>query len=90
MKKYIILHGNKNAERASLANGFFMVWTEKNVKNAFSFGNGTMKDFNRFAKDNAGNTTCIDMQTMQYIDTGKESRITKKEIENAFYNFNIM
>lgn len=48
---YIILHGKKGTEKKTLESGFFMVWTEKNVKSAFAFGNGTMKDFKRFAAD---------------------------------------
>lgn len=41
--------GLKNA----IADGWFTIWTPERIKHAFNYGNGTMKDFERYKKDNS-------------------------------------
>ena len=36
----------------AIKNGFFTVWNEKRIKQAFNFGNGTKKDFFRYQQSN--------------------------------------
>ena len=40
-----------SAEKA-IKNGFFTVWSEKRIKQAFNFGNGTKKDFSEYQQNN--------------------------------------
>ena len=87
--EYLIIDGNKATARVNLESGMFFTWTDENLKNAFAFGNGTMKDFQRFAKDNAKNTTCIEIGTLKYIDTGKDSNMTRRDLESVFAKWNI-
>lgn len=35
-----------------LKTGMYNEWDEKRIKNAFNFGKGTIKDFQRYASDN--------------------------------------
>ena len=39
--------------KQAIKDGFFMIWDEARIKSAFSFGRGTMEDFNRYKKDNS-------------------------------------
>lgn len=41
--------GLKNA----IADGWFTIWTAERIKGAFSAGHGTIKDFERYKKDNS-------------------------------------
>lgn len=41
----------KNAAEA-IAHGSYSPWDNNKIKRAFQFGNGTMKDFRRYCKDN--------------------------------------
>ena len=43
--------------KKALENGFFTVWTPERIKGAFAGGHGTVKDFERYKKDNKNN--CI-------------------------------
>lgn len=88
--KYILINAAKQTARAAFYNGSFFTWTAENLKNAFNFGNGTLKDFKRFAKDNAGNTTAIDAETLLYIDTGKPADITRADINAMYSKYNII
>lgn len=88
--KYIIINGTKKEARAKFKNGEFFTWTDENLKNAFSFGNGTLKDFSRFARDNAGNTTAVNIESLKYIDTGKPCDITRAEIDAFFHKYGII
>jgi hypothetical protein len=88
--KYILIQGNKKNARNSFLNGDFFTWTAENLKSAFAFGNGTMKDFSRYSRDNAGNSTHIDIKTMKYIDTGKPCDITRAEIDAVFHKYGII
>ena len=47
-KKALELGGEKNA----IKKGFFTVWSEKRIKSAFNFGNGTEKDFLEYRANN--------------------------------------
>ena len=89
INKYVIIHGNKAQAKKYFFDGLFMIWNENNLKNAFSNGHGTIKDLERFTRDNAGNTTAINAETLLYIDTGKPANITRAEIENTFYKYHI-
>lgn len=33
--------------------GWFNIWTPERIRGAFAFGHGTMKDFERYKRDNA-------------------------------------
>lgn len=44
---------NKQGLKKAIADGWFTIWTPERIKNAFNFGNGTMKDFDRYRKDNS-------------------------------------
>jgi hypothetical protein len=48
-KPYIKIDGS--IEKV-IENGFFIEWTPERIKNAFNFGNGTIKDFRRYMNDN--------------------------------------
>ena len=85
--RYIIINAGKSRARAAFYEGNYFTWTPENVKNAFSFGKGTHTDFRRFAKDNAGNTTCIDIKTLEYIDTGAKTDITLTDITTLFSKY---
>lgn len=82
--KYILISGNKKEARKNFILGMFYTWTEDNLKNAFSFGKGTIEDFRRFAIDNAGNSTHIDVNSLTYIDNGKKCDIDRKTINDVF------
>lgn len=47
-KKAQELGGEKNA----IKKGFFTVWSEKRIKGAFNFGNGSKKDFSEYRANN--------------------------------------
>jgi len=87
--KYLLIQGNKKAAKQALIDGWFFTWTAENLKNAFSFGNGTIDDFRRFARDNAGNSTHIDLETLTYIDTGKPANIDRETVNRAFSLYHI-
>lgn len=36
----------------SIKDGYFSVWTNERIKNAFNFGNGTASDFEEYKKNN--------------------------------------
>ena len=38
----------------TIKKGLFTIWTNDRIKNAFNYGNGTKKDFDRYKKDNNG------------------------------------
>lgn len=40
------------ARQQAINDGFFIDWTEKRIKNAFNFGNGTEADLKRYMNDN--------------------------------------
>ena len=48
---------NKNGINQAIKAGYFTIWTPERIKGAFNFGNGTIKDFERYKKDNRNN--CI-------------------------------
>lgn len=54
--KYIIVHPCNIARCGSLskafAEGYFEKWDNEKIKFAFAFGNGTIKDFMQYVKDN--------------------------------------
>ena len=85
--KYLLIDGNKRIARKIFIDGWFITWNENSVKNAFAGGRGTIKDFERFARDNAGNSTHIDIDTMTYIDTGKPADIDKSLIYDVFSKY---
>ena len=41
-----------NDVNEGILQGFYNVWNDKRIKNAFNGGNGTFKDFKRYMKDN--------------------------------------
>ena len=43
----------KQGLRNAIADGWFMIWTPEKIKSAFAAGHGTMKDFERYKKDNS-------------------------------------
>lgn len=43
----------KTGIKGAISDGWFNVWTPERIKGAFSFGHGTMKDFDRFRRDNS-------------------------------------
>lgn len=49
-KPWIKKHGSVDA---CIKKGWFTTWTPKRIKEAFNFGQGTEKDFERYQKDNA-------------------------------------
>jgi len=87
--KYIRISGNKKQAKTTFEKGLFIPWTMENIKNAFSFGNGTIKDFKRYAADNAKNETCIDIDTLTYIDTGNPCDLDRKTINRIFSKYNV-
>ena len=87
--KYIIIGDNKKNARQAFLDGDFMTWTDKNLKDAFNFWQGTIKDFKRFLKDNAGNTTAIYIDSLNYIDSDKPCDITRTDIESVFFKYGI-
>lgn len=46
--------GSKKANEA-IDKGNYNKWNESRIRRAFNFGNGTMKDFERYMKDNKDN-----------------------------------
>lgn len=88
--KYLLVQGNKNNFVKAMEEGFFHTWTEENLKNAFAFGNGTLKDFKRFAKDNILNSTHINLETMTFIDNDKPVNISKDFIEKCFQKWQVI
>ena len=42
----------KQGLRGAIADGWFNIWTPERIKGAFNYGKGTMKDFERYKKDN--------------------------------------
>ena len=48
------INGVNNTIKARL----FNIWTAERIKGAFNYGNGSMKDFNRYKKDN-NNRYCL-------------------------------
>ena len=56
----------------AIKTGLYNIWTPERIKRAFSFNNGTLKDFNRYRKDNA--------PRFCYIE-----EISKEETENLAY-----
>lgn len=41
-----------NSIKDAIQDGGYSVWCNEKIKKAFSFGNGTEKDFERYCKDN--------------------------------------
>lgn len=41
-----------NSIKDAIQDGGYSVWCNQKIKKAFSFGNGTEKDFKRYCKDN--------------------------------------
>lgn len=41
------------SKQDAIKKGFYNIWTPERIKSAFNFGNGTIKDFYRYRKDNA-------------------------------------
>ena len=39
--------------KQAIKDGYFMIWDADRIKRAFSNGHGTMKDFERYEKDNS-------------------------------------
>lgn len=87
--KYIRIQGNKNKANRAFCEGCFIVWTNKNVKSAFAFGKGTIKELKRFAIDNATYETIIDIDTLTYVDTGKPCDIDRKTINAIFSKYQV-
>lgn len=54
--KYIIVHPCNIARcrsiKKALKDGYFEEWDSEKIKLAFAFGNGTIKDFMRYVKNN--------------------------------------
>lgn len=44
-----------NSIKDAIQDGGYSVWCNEKIKKAFSFGNGTEKDFKRYCKDNKCN-----------------------------------
>ena len=87
--KYIRIQGNKDKASLAFCEGCFIAWTNKNVKNAFAFGNGTIKELKRFASDNVNYETIIDIDTLTYVDTGKPCNLDRKTINQIFSKYNV-
>lgn len=45
----------KYKKRESIEKGMYNIWDKRRIKGAFDFGNGTIKDFKRYMKDNSNN-----------------------------------
>lgn len=45
-------NGMYNSIKDAIQDGGYSVWCNEKIKKAFSFGNGTEKDFERYCKDN--------------------------------------
>lgn len=41
-----------NSIKKAINTGYYMEWTQERIKNAFAFGHGTIKDFERYKRDN--------------------------------------
>ena len=54
MEKYMEISKKYN-KKESIEKGMYNIWDNKRIKRAFNFGNGTMKDFKRYMKDNNQN-----------------------------------
>ena len=50
---YFIEYFKGNSKAQAIREGNYNIWTPERIKSAFSFGNGTLKDFNRYRADNA-------------------------------------
>ena len=50
--------GSKKTAQENYKKGLWAEWTPKRIKGAFQFGDGTIDDLKRFARDNAG-AVCI-------------------------------
>lgn len=87
IQKYVMIQGGKKTARQKFIEGDFFTWTDENLKNAFQFGNGTIKDLQRFIKDNINNTTVIFVDSLQYVDTGKPSDIDRATLIDTFYKW---
>ena len=51
--------------KKAINDGFYLPWDDTRIKHAFSFGNGTIADFNVHAKNNRCYCVYIDAETMQ-------------------------
>ena len=87
LQKYVMIQGGKKTARKKFIEGDFFTWTEENLKSAFQCGNGTIKDLQRFIKDNISNTTVIYTDSLKYVDTNKVSDIDRETLINTFYKW---
>jgi hypothetical protein len=87
LQKYVMIQGSKKTARQKFIDGEFFTWTDENLKSAFSFCHGTIKDLQRFIKDNINNTTVIYTDSLKYVDTNKVSDIDRETLIDTFYKW---
>lgn len=72
--------------KAAIIEGHYSPWNHKRMKAAFSFGNGTLKDFNRYCKDNF--ITVIGPERFfEIVDKLKDKEIHYQFIEDIIHNY---
>lgn len=64
---HIEIHGNRRNAQKEYNAGWYSLWGAERIKGAFSFGHGTIADLKRYAADNRGNTTFIDLRTGEVL-----------------------
>ena len=42
----------KGGVKQAIKDGYFSIWTDERIKNAFNFGHGTKEDFNLYKEKN--------------------------------------
>lgn len=57
----------KNDAKKMIRGKMYILWDEERVKHAFNFGNGTMKDFKRYMKDNKIYCRYYDAESKSFI-----------------------